>query len=94
MFSLLNGVTSNNSTEDFRNTIGLSGKQCHPPKVVKKVVFLKRDQISEWWVWGKWVMEGRISQNPNGFGTDNRLLTIFYIQLAVDSGQVSFDGLG
>jgi len=39
-------------------------------------------------------MEGRISQNPNGFGTDNRLLTIFYFQLAVDGGQMPFDGFG
>ena len=43
---------------------------------------------------GKVGMEGRLLQNPNGFGTDNRLVTIFYIQLAVDGRQVSFDGLG
>ncbi len=55
---------------------------------------MKRDQISERWVWGKWGIESRILQNPNGFGTDNRLVAIFYIQLAVDGGKVSFDGLG
>jgi len=63
-------------------------------RFIKSLNDFIQDRVSERWIKGKWVMEGRISQNPNGFGTDNRLLTIFYIQLAVDSGQVSFDGLG
>jgi hypothetical protein len=37
---------------------------------------------------------GKRSQYPQGFGLDNRLLTIFYIKLLVNVVQVSFDSFG
>jgi hypothetical protein len=39
------GVTATVSARDFKKNLILAGGQCHPPKVVKKVVFLNPDRL-------------------------------------------------
>ena len=93
MFPLDPDDTLHISTEYFKTTIDSAGGQCHPPKVVEKVVFFNQERALNGG-WRKETKVGRILQNANGFGTDNRLVPIFYIHLAIDRGQVPLDCLG